>query len=1018
MEIQRSERTKETSLIDTALLRESEPCSLGSDTMTAGSGRAMRPLRISSTSDGLLDLDVPAIDLTLARPKRSTRDVYDWACNALRQLRNHPEPKMRRVASVIEEAAEHQEPLKSYGGSVCVEELVSAASVHPRDVAPGQTLRRMIDVIGQSLVSFPHHLDKGVLFSDPVAALYAVRIWAVPVGRHGRGMSLNWFKDLTGVPKSAARQNLLFRKLKQAWLDDGTLVLASRPYGVSSKNSVSRQDLDRLKSVINTFDVAGGKLPESVHRKGALDYEYLADLAGVSSEKLHRPDIKRHLQLVREQRGVALPGFDFGSGLCAHLLIDGLNEERKIAIQKGNKKPEERCSGLRSAFMNLLKQNGLTTEDAASCVFGNERYTAARERAAANFENEGTRRNFVMRCDRWKKMYDRHQGAAISKETLATRLDGVLRRQGISFQEAADAAGCSSGSIRNWCRGGRVSVAMMPMITRLETFLGLREGDLVALVRETWQGCEKLEVNPHWYEVPYRFRRLLPPHIRFQENEEIDAAAKAVEPLVHKGTKFAQIGFAGRSDEYRLPSFELPQNYLKERAAFVDFKTKAVPAPLLRARDARWKAQSTITEKERELDHAMRFALAPCSGTKNSGLGLPHSHASLVLFTVPGFLLRYFAWQATHLEDVELPDGRRGEVTTSRMRHVCWTVLSLTHPETGYLTQQPAFAKKLQPIHATPDQPMFRSRIFTSPPLEEADDGDLHILSPAEVAHATTDWRDYVSVARATAKQILEHIDEDTCVVRDAMANAEGLLHGDAPAVEYLVALQEAEKRIRAERTGIFLATDLRNLLMCHLSLWTAFRPKNLYSLIFTGDDSGEIWKEDGYWHIKVSYRKFKNWRSAMLFGPKGHKQDFTGTIKEAGLIRLLDEWFYVRRPFLVAPDCNLAFTTRKGKPFNPSSWYDACRQFGARYLVWNPVTQTGLKGVVSINPYVHRAIRATDILLNSRSPDRVLEAAYALQTSEEMIRAHYGLLIPEKALSDSRDTYATAWKSASERAS
>ena len=90
-------------------------------------------------------------------------------------------------------------------------------------------------------------------------------------------------------------------------------------------------------------------------------------------------------------------------------------------------------------------------------------------------------------------------------------------------------------------------------------------------------------------------------------------------------------------------------------------------------------------------------------------------------------------------------------------------------------------------------------------------------------------------------------------------------------------------------------------------------------------------------------------------------------------------------------------------------SWYEAYHRFGARHIAWNPLTQTGFEGVVSLNPYVHRVLKASDILNNSAANDRVQEAAHALQTSEDMIRQHYGLLRSETALRSSYDTYRRA---------
>lgn len=961
------------------------------------------------------DLTPPASDLAMAvpAPGHTPRSVHDWAVTELwARSEGSTDHKVRRIADAILEQVKAGMPLASNGGVVCWGPLIAAAGLHPRDAAPGEPVRRVIDTLGQTLVAFPCHAAEGCLFRDPVAALYAVRVWGKPVGRAKGTMSLKWYKKKTGVPVSAAKQNRLFKRLKLKWLRDGTIMLEERSFSEPRVDGLSRSDeIAAAERTLRAFDIPGGALPACTHRRGVLDKAYIADLAGVSHKVMDYPEVSRLAVDIRRRRGLAVPGFDLAAGLLAQFQVAVTDRERRAALLAAVKKPEERVSALRSALTHLISTAGLSTQDPASELLGDAAWETTLARAAGSIVNPRTRSNFIGRANRLKGYYDELSEQTVEGGTFADRLSALIGHRGLSYHDVAEIAGCSYATVRNWTKGGRVSVSLMPAVTRIEEGLRVPSGELVGLARRGWAASSEKKLNPHWRTVPHRIARLLPHEVRFLTDAEIDAAAAKVSGLVRDGSDYALVGNAGRSEAYRVPKGAFGARYLAECKAYLRYKTAAVVSPLLRSPKGRWREQHTIFERTREQDGMVSLAIAPCTEDRTTGFGMPAEAATMAWFAVPGFIRRWFHHSSTHLDDVELSGGKRGAVYTTRMRHAVWSIRALTHPVTGYLTQQPRFAEALEPIAATASSERFNSDELFADTGEEG-----WILSPAEVELARTDWARFVSIAYTAAGQMLEFIDDDVTVVRDAMKNAEGLLHGDEPAADYIAALVAAEVRFRAERRGVFLATEVRNCLMCHISLLCGFRPKNVRNLVFTGDDGGEIWKEGGIWRMRIDYRKFKNWKSCMLFSPDGHKQDYRCEISDPLLVALLDDWFFVQRPLLAGPDSRHAFVTLSGGAMDASAWYDACRMFGAKYLVWNPVTQTGLRGVVSINPYVHRAIRATDILLNSDASDRVLEAAYALQTSVQMIRAHYGLLIPEKALSSSRDTYARAMGEARRR--
>ncbi|HEX8554420.1 MAG TPA: hypothetical protein VF695_06910 [Sphingomonas sp.] len=71
---------------------------------------------------------------------------------------------------------------------------------------------------------------------------------------------------------------------------------------------------------------------------------------------------------------------------------------------------------------------------------------------------------------------------------------------------------------------------------------------------------------------------------------------------------------------------------------------------------------------------------------------------------------------------------------------------------------------------------------------------------------------------------------------------------------------------------------------------------------------------------------------------------------------------------------------------------------------------------MTAVNSYSMRHLRATDTLKNGVSYNRVEEAAYAIQTSKEMIHNHYGAIIPKQALQNDYRTVSNAARAAAKR--
>ena len=947
----------------------------------------------------------PAADLRLAKPRSgfTGRQEHEEAAARLRQTAEAAaNPKLRRFAAAAERRLDLNLPFASRGGIISPEELIVDADLNMRDVAPGTELRKFTDETVQVFVTFPYHLAEGFRTKDPVAGAYAAIALSSRIGRFRDGTSLQWLKDTYGVPVSASKQNPLSKQVMRAAFDDGRARLADEPYSRVASSEDRANLMKAYSATITLFDVPGGKLPSRPERHGVVDTERLALLSGVPTWIADLPECRHHVSKVIRRRGIEVPGREYGVDVLANLVVEVTMRERRRAVLEGLGDPGQHAAALRSTLNKAIGLAGCTTEDPASEVFADDRYPRIRAAVRESYSQASTRRNVTARLDRLKALYDEIIAETDRSQTFAEKLSTLIASEDLSYQDVAGIADCSWGSIRNWCAGKNVGVGSIGAVVRLEDHFGLERGELCSLARKRWREESSGDVNPYWSEVPFSRRTLLPSEVRLLSEDQIREAVNAIEHLARDGTDFARVGNAARSSAYRLPKLQLPKRWIRQKTAYIKYKTSSIVAPMNRPKSGVWREESTVTEKSRELDKMMRFLLAPCTDGANSGLGLDPAKATFAWLAVPGLLLRYFDFEAQHLADVMLEDGERGRLFSSRLKHAAYHLLSLTHEDTGYLTQNPALAEELEVLASTETSARFEGLVVFG------DNSGGPLLSQEEIDLARSDWKAFMKVAHVAARQLADFIEADTPTVRDAMRGAVGLIESEEPVANYLGLLIEAETRIRDLRSGIHLATEFRNLVMSHLSIVTGLRPKNLTGLTY-GGERPEIFKKDGAWRIVISYRKFKNWQNCGLFGVVGHRLDYSLTIDERFLVKLLDEWFFTHRPELDHHTCDHAFITMSGNAMTSKSWYEAYHRFGARHIAWNPLTQTGFEGVVSLNPYVHRVLKASDILNNSAANDRVQEAAHALQTSEDMIRQHYGLLRSETALRSSYDTYRRA---------
>lgn len=252
-------------------------------------------------------------------------------------------------------------------------------------------------------------------------------------------------------------------------------------------------------------------------------------------------------------------------------------------------------------------------------------------------------------------------------------------------------------------------------------------------------------------------------------------------------------------------------------------------------------------------------------------------------------------------------------------------------------------------------------------------------------------------------------------MVRDPMEPITPILDTPQPMTTLLRQIAIASKRIPdLGMHPVQHHLHKRDVLMTRLLALTALRNKNLRQI--TVDGMAPKLRFDqirGQWLLEIDWREFKNYRSALLFGRRRKRQPYRKWIENRNeLYDLIDYYLNRSRAFFQdeetrkprtdkngnpRPRANELFLSSTGKKLTGPETWRAVNRFTARHIAWNPFRNEGLTMCQPFGPHAFRDIRATDILLNPETSNPYMEAAFALQTSPQMIQDHYGSVKVEK---------------------
>jgi transcriptional regulator with XRE-family HTH domain len=917
----------------------------------------------------------------------------------------------RSMLTYLISVAEDDGVLPGYCGRANFRRLGGLAGISRFSVLPGGTVRPMLDVF------VPRFRIRAARYDEngdelPMTTADMVREWLAtnPVvpSRGPTLISLRGIAEVLRVPYASIADNAQVANLTRSAIADQDATLDPVPWRAADESIEGMPRDEALARIEQLKAIVAGlpKLPQDWRRANRVDFDYIADLTGVREPNMAGdPTYRRWVMAQARVKGTLLPGLlDYAD--TVRVFRDwGLDQIAGEQKAKGLATWANEVSNQRANFGKLVDAAGLQPEDDVGDLFG-DGFEDLMAKAVAGLKADSAR-NVKRGLRKWRDLRRMKSGAMDLPPRFSDALRVLLRLRNITSAALAEAVGTTQSTISCWSAGTQSpSRASLDVVRAIGSFFDLPPRILLdRLGYASVRSFTKTDATAEYRELSWDVKQLLPDDAAGWLPDVLEGAVAKVKPLLTAGTRQGGIVRAAASTEHLMRPFDPTAALSAQLEAFTSYKKAKVPHPYLRSRKGRWASDDTEKIRMPVVQSFFRFLGQPCAGAGAAGMGLDSSQATIAWLANVPMVLAFAGHQAYRFRDEDWGEGKRGVFYTTREEQFVDLCASMTHPETGWLTQNPQLAATLVPAPAPIPQE------FTDLLKLYSTDGAGVALSEEDVAFAQRDWPGFMKRNHDGLVQARNFLSTEKQVSRDPVAPITGIFWSGTPMTDLLTCIYRSERCwADAQTARDSHAIDVRNSVMVRIESILSFRPKNQAGLTFHGDQ-GQIRKRDGIWEVEVPYGNFKNWRNCRLFGPITSRRNFHKVLRdEAGLYDLLDYYFFdVINGFPKGMADRAAFMTKSGIQMKAHDWGVVASDFGRHHLAWNPVKETGIPGVASLNAYAFRHIKASDILQNSTAYNKVEEAAFALQTSEKMIVDHYGLLLPNHALASAEETFSLA---------
>ncbi|SIT39487.1 conserved hypothetical protein [Paraburkholderia piptadeniae] len=493
--------------------------------------------------------------------------------------------------------------------------------------------------------------------------------------------------------------------------------------------------------------------------------------------------------------------------------------------------------------------------------------------------------------------------------TFHQMLRHAVSAAGYAPKTIAKRAGASASAIQRWLKGAFPNRRAFPSVRRIEVELGLERDALLSRVPSVIRKSQ-----PQSFSIAYRERQ--------REN-----------------TKSA----------YRLRVDDMSPEFLEEWANYFEYKTSRSPA-FARSSRGSWrmlpmeKIAADIPPYARRgnrgcvtatmtMDRFRSFVGYLSLPKALGGLGIPlHEAQSFAWLAVPKAIEGFLTFVC----------DRSGGVVHNGHVGFCSFGASMTHPQTGYLTQQPSFAANIP-------------------------EGSTRGAWSEACAKAYALYRQWAIDAKEMSRKPYEPI--------------QGLLNLSEPLAPLIRAVNKLDQMAAESAAGSLQeAIYKRDALLLSMLMANPLRARNYILMTWVEDGTGSLYqRENGQWRIRFGANDFKNDRNAS-------QTDYDAPLP-AALSDRIDEYLVEFRPRLLKehPRCASLFPGKNGR-----IWTKGLSKQVAK------VTRRLVPETPGIGPHAVRHLVATDWL--RKHPNDFLTAAQLLHDKLETVLRAYAHLRQDDA--------------------
>lgn len=757
---------------------------------------------------------------------------------------------------------------------------------------------------------------------------------------------------------------------------------------LAAEKERQRRSATTLEFWLEELKKSGGKLRADKNGRG-LDYSWISRQTGISRSHLRHNGAPCAEIIKKAKRTIGYEQFPDMEAVgierkftYLELLEHGTARRRAEVSDQRNAKVQ--INNSRHCLLKHLALQGLALESVIGPEFG-VLFMESLTESVGKIPNDGTRKKLVCELKRWQKYYRSLLQTGDLPPTFGDALNFLFKRSGCGFAEVGRLLPRNQASaIASWANGLRTpSICSLPSIYKIEEYFNLPRNTLVGRVIFDGRSGIKAALERGGFPRPVgeSFSLLasyLPsdfPTLPIEEQQSLVTAAN--EHILQNKSEFRLWSITMLKKSFSLKIESLTPRTRQEIDELISYKTAIIPPTHYRRGDnGQWRKPTPDCPGTVGI---FKYCAGRIFGVltvpkENMGGGLRINQLTLAHFVLPSVWRLYF----------DYVEKRNGKLPVTSIYPELAMVYPWLDAKYGWITQSAWLAERLEPI-----------------------DG---IITEQEVSLAKTNWREFIRKNESELDDIrryLKKIWEVTPPDRDSHLPILPILESDEPLKILYHAIREYESQTRYRTTApVMSALDLRNVVLLRILAETALRSRNLIDLTWKPNNTGQLRREtNGYYMIEIPYTQFKNPQSR-FFGPPRSKQNYKITLSKK-LIPLLDRYLHSARALLLncwaanngidePVDEGFLFVSRAqciSQHLSVVTARGIMRRFTATYLVYNPLTGTGIKGVEPFLLHAVRHIVATYILKKTGS---YFEAGRAIQDTAYTAERHYARYAPE----------------------